>query len=367
MIPISVCMIAKNEEKNIGECLSRLSKYPFEIVVVDTGSTDRTKEIAACYTDKLYDFVWCDDFSAARNFSLSKAENDWVLIVDCDEFLEEIDLDAIYRLMEDYPAAVGQIFRHSLCKNNDGQNILTDLVERLFDKRLYHYEGIIHEQVVPLDLPSPSSPYTLSVFEIPMEFLHIGYQGSVSEMQKKADRDITLLLSELERTPDDPYIYYQLGEAYSLKGDYENAFQILDKGLYLEVDETLPYVKMMITSYGYSMIETGRYEQALGLEGVYDTFKYYADFVCMMGDVYLKLNKNQQALDQFLFALSLTDYSVEGANSYIPLHNIGCIYEAYGYYKEALDAYGKAADLGYAHSAERRKALEDRLKHNQGN
>ena len=65
---VSVCLIAKNEEQYIEQCLRRLLRYDMEIVVVDTGSTDRTRELAAKYTDRLFDFAWCDDFSAARNF-----------------------------------------------------------------------------------------------------------------------------------------------------------------------------------------------------------------------------------------------------------------------------------------------------------
>lgn len=373
MIPISVCMIVKNEEHNITECLSRLAKHPFELIVVDTGSTDKTKELAALYTDKIYDFAWCNDFSAARNFSISKASHDWILVVDCDEFLEEIDLDATYKLMEEFPNAIGQIARHSLCHNDTNENVLTDSVERLFRRSLYHYEGCIHEQPIPLrqtkdtftsdsnktatnDSASlPSDTLTLNVFKIPLSFIHTGYNGSAEAIAEKAERNINLLLKELEKHPDDPYIYYQIGESYNLKGDAENAYQYFDKGFYLDVDETLPYVKLMITSYGYTMIETGRFEKALGLEGVYDSFKYYADFVCMMGDLYIKLRLNQQALDCFLHALTLSDYSVEGANSYIPLHNIGCIYDAYGYKEAAKEAFEKAAAYGYASSIERLK------------
>lgn len=359
MAAISICIIGKNEEQNIEECLGRLSKLNAEIVFVDTGSTDQTKELAGKYTKNIFEFAWCDDFSKARNFSLEMATCDHVLIVDCDEYLEESDFDKVCTLIKQYPTAVGQITRHSLCFNGDGtQNLLTDRVERLFSKHLYHYEGSIHEQVVPIGL----SDHTLTVYELPLTFFHVGYSGNPEAIARKADRDIRMLLKELEKHPDDTYLYYQLGEAYGLKGDYENAFQILDKGFYIDIDETLPYVKLMITSYGYSMIETGRYEQALGLEGVFETFGTYADFACMMGDLYLKLNKNQEALDMFAHALTLSDYSVEGANSFIPLHNIGCIYEAYEFYPEAIAAYEKAAALGHVHAAERLADLKMRLK-----
>lgn len=355
MIPISVCIIMKNEEKNIEACLEPLSKYPFELVLVDTGSTDKTKELASKYTDKIFDFEWCDDFSAARNYSLKKASNDWVLVVDCDEFLQTLRLEETYELMQEFPDAVGQIIRHSSCMSGDSKTAITDHVERLFNRKLYHYEGIIHEQVVAIDANADHS--LLTVFELPMYFEHVGYENTPEMMAQKANRNIQLLRKDLEAHPDDPYIYYQIGESYNLIGDFENAFFYYDKGLYFDVDEKLPYVRQMVTSYGYSMIETGRLEQALSLEGVYDAFSDYADFVCMMGNLYLKLMQNDKALEQFIHATKLTDHLTDGANSFIPLHNIGCIYEAYGYYPNAAACYKQAADLGYAHSSERLQNL----------
>ena len=84
-VPISVCIIAKNEEKYIEECLRKLKPYGFEIVVADTGSTDATKELASRYADKVVDFTWINDFSAARNFCAKQASNNWILALDCDE------------------------------------------------------------------------------------------------------------------------------------------------------------------------------------------------------------------------------------------------------------------------------------------
>lgn len=74
MITVSLCMIVKNEEDILARCLDSLKGLMDEIIIVDTGSTDRTKEIAANYTDKIYDFSWCDDFAAARNFSFPKLQ-----------------------------------------------------------------------------------------------------------------------------------------------------------------------------------------------------------------------------------------------------------------------------------------------------
>lgn len=89
MITISLCMIVKNEEKILARCLDTVADLMDEIIIIDTGSTDRTKEIAARYTDKIYDFTWIDDFAAARNFSFSKATMDYIYAPDADEILDE--------------------------------------------------------------------------------------------------------------------------------------------------------------------------------------------------------------------------------------------------------------------------------------
>ena len=88
MITISLCMIVKNEEPVLARCLDSVASMMDEIIIVDTGSTDRTKEIAAQYTSRIYDFTWCDDFSAARNYAFSLATMDYIYCPDADEYLD---------------------------------------------------------------------------------------------------------------------------------------------------------------------------------------------------------------------------------------------------------------------------------------
>lgn len=99
-ITISLCMIVKNEEKILARCLDSVADLVDEIVIVDTGSTDRTKEIASRYTDRIYDFEWVDDFSAARNFAFSKARMDYIYSADADEVLDEENRER-YKLLKD--------------------------------------------------------------------------------------------------------------------------------------------------------------------------------------------------------------------------------------------------------------------------
>lgn len=91
MITISACLIVKNEENVLDRCLASLTGLADEIVLIDTGSTDRTKEIAGKYQCKIYDFQWIDDFSAARNFSFSKASMDYIYVADADEYIDEVN------------------------------------------------------------------------------------------------------------------------------------------------------------------------------------------------------------------------------------------------------------------------------------
>lgn len=352
MTPVSVCIIAKNEEKNIEKCLREIHKHPFEIIVVDTGSTDRTKELAGKYADKVLDFKWIDDFSAARNYSIAAASNDWILVLDCDEFIDKFDFYQMQQMIEQFPYAIGQLTRDNICYDKN-RNILhsTDLVERLFDRRLYKYEGTIHEQVVKID---GGQAYG---FSFPLYVTHTGYSGTENDIEAKAERNIRMLQSALSRDPEDPYLYYQLGESYMLRNDYENAFAYFDKGFYLDVDETLEYVQRMIISYGYSMLYTGRVEKALTLANVYDYFNDNADFLFLMGNIYLKARMNDKALMEFLRATTLKKHFDEGTNSYRAYHNIGCIYEAYGQYAEARKYFQKAGD--FPMSKERLKHLPD--------
>ena len=100
MITISLCMIVKNEERILRRCLDSVADLVDEIIIVDTGSRDEPKKIAAGYTEFVYDFEWVDDFSAARNFAFSKATQEYIYSADADEVLDEANRQRFRRLKE---------------------------------------------------------------------------------------------------------------------------------------------------------------------------------------------------------------------------------------------------------------------------
>lgn len=147
---ISVCMIVKNEEKRLSACLDSLVPIADEIIVVDTGSVDATKEIAARYTDKIYDFPWIDDFAAARNFAFSKATMEYIYTADADEVIDGDNIRLFQRVKQLLPpeTEIVQMYYLNLAEQNTVYNAKRELRPKLF-RRLRTFEWInpIHETV----------------------------------------------------------------------------------------------------------------------------------------------------------------------------------------------------------------------------
>lgn len=338
MLPISVCMIAKNEDNHIEECLKRLRPCKFEIVVVDTGSVDRTVETARKYTDKVYHFDWCNDFSAARNYSISQATNDWVLVIDCDEYLENINLIDIEESLKDHLDSVGMIVRNNPYIIQGVRSIMTERIGRLFNRRYCHYEGNVHEQVTTLDGKEPES------FNLSLTFYHEGYV-SESDKRMRATRNLEMLLQDLNSKGPNPYIYFQLGQNYISLNDLEKAAHYYKLGLDLNADPHSAFVQSMTETYGYCLIELAKYDIALALKEKYEQFSNRADFVYLMGMIYMKKNMWEKAIAEFTKATTLSSYSRKGVNSYRAYYNIGSIYEMMGDAENAKKFYQKCGDF----------------------
>lgn len=339
MKPFSVCIIAKNEEKNMERCLQSIQNFDCEIVVVDTGSTDRTKEIAAKYTTKIFDFEWIDDFSAARNFSISQASFDWILVLDCDEWVEESSPEEFMSYARQYPAYIGRLKRKNLMQNGDRQGIYTDMVERFFNRRYFHYESSIHEQVTPL---TSIRPY---LFDIPLTVLHSGYVGTKEEQSNKRIRNMTLLQRELEKHPDDPYYYFQMGQEYFCMDDYETAAKYYSKVLSFDLNPSLEYLRLTIQAYGNCLLHLDRIEEALQYEQIYDSFGNTPDFVYLMGRIYYRSGQLIKAMSEFIKATSMDNPHTKGTNSFLCWYYMGLINEKLNNPDAAIAFYQKCEDF----------------------
>lgn len=362
MLPISVCLIAKNEEKYIGECLSRLARFHWEIVVVDTGSTDRTVEIARTYTPCVYHFDWINDFSAAKNYAVQKASYDYILTVDCDEYLESDGInDAFLQKMVQQisPMQAGMVHRISpdadLSESRGADTsvpFVHESIARFFHRGYVHYVGSIHEQLAALN----GSP--LEFIPVPLTFYHAGYSTTAIK-KEKASRNIAMLEAELQAGNADSYILFQLGQSYFGLSDYEHALPYFEQILSMDVNEKETYIQTMIESYGYCLLNLGFHAKALELEGIYDIFSQTADFVFLMGLIYMNNAMFQRAIDEFLKATSIDVCAVDGVNSYKAYYNVGVIYECMGDAQAAIMYYKKCE--GYGPARERLAGLKSTI------
>ena len=150
MATVSLCMIVKNEERVLARCLESVRECMDEIIIVDTGSSDGTKEIAARYTDKIYDFEWIDDFAAARNFSFSKASMDFAMWLDADDVFLEADKNAFIELKNSIPDNVDVVMlRYHTAFDEEGKPVFSYYRERLIRKgTVSFWKGRVHEVIV---------------------------------------------------------------------------------------------------------------------------------------------------------------------------------------------------------------------------
>lgn len=227
---ISLSMIVKNEEKFLPGCLESVRGVVDEVIILDTGSTDNTVEIAEKYGAKVYFMEWKDDFALARNESIKHCTGEWILYLDADERLTPQSKDEILHLARFSIDQIGGYICNieSLHLQNDGK---TDMhrggYPRFFRNYGYptiRFQGRIHEQITP------------SIFELnkSIDFSdilikHLGYDTSLEVMEKKVRRNYKLLIKHVQEEPDNAYAWFQLGQTLGmmqLNKESENAVQM---------------------------------------------------------------------------------------------------------------------------------------------
>lgn len=301
-LPITVCIIAKNEEKHIEECLRHLRKYDWEIIVTDTGSIDHTREIAEKYADKVVDFEWVDSFAAARNYCSSFANNNWILVVDCDEYVTSVDVSLLRILMQKYPRHTGMLRITNLIPKAEGETgYVTDDVPRLYNKNYYHFIYPIHEQVRFID-PNRSED-AMGAFLLPIEVIHHGYALTGEDMAKKQKRNLDLLYKVLESDPDNGYHYFQIGQSQFVLGNIDAAISAYEKSMSLMNSVESLYVPELIMSLARAYCQKDRLAEALELLEKYNKIYNTAKFTYEYAEL---LRENNQVIKALMLYVKVT-------------------------------------------------------------
>ena len=339
-LPISFCMIVKNEEVFLDVALKSVTSVfgADDIVVVDTGSTDQTKAIASENGASVFDFTWIDDFSAARNFAASKAENDWIFVIDADEEVAGADLSDI----QSFIPSIQNIGMVSLVDTNTKR---ASTVARLYNRSVYSFKGNIHEQIRAID-ESAKPIYK----EVNISMLHHGYLPEYDKVNAKLERNERLLLAELKKQPENPYLLYQLGKSYFCNDrNLSKACEYFEKAMRAGADVNVNYTYDLVECYAYALLNTAHYEKALALREKF--FPYYKDnvqFRFLSGHIFQNNGMFIEAVESYESCIGMDVFNPNGLTSFLSFYNIGVILECIGMIEDALEMYKSCGDYAPA-------------------
>ncbi len=334
MSKISLCMIVKNEEKSLPNCLNSVKNLTSDMVVVDTGSTDSTREIAQNFGARVVDYSWQDNFASARNYGLDFVQTDWVLVLDADEVLK---LDAIASIQKAIVAddnLVVNLIRHEVGAISSPYSLVSRLFRlhpRIKFSRPYH--ALIDDSV--LSLCGDESHW--KVVDLPeVAIAHYGYQPAIIESENKAKRARKAMESYLKDNPRDSYVCSKLGALYLQLGERKKGLKLLKKGLKLHGSSEATVYELHYHLGNISVKEkqwdlaTKHYEKAIALPllpkiklGAYHN----------LGSLCYQLEKYPRAIALYNECLKID------MNFTLVYYNLGLCYKATGQISKAISAY----------------------------
>ncbi len=343
-------MIVKDEEANIGRCLRSLQGKVDEIIVVDTGSTDRTIEIARQYGARVFRFTWRDDFAAARNESIRHARGAWLFWTDADE-----------ELMEETPGGLRALCRRPeqpegwlvSCRNlcsEDGDVSTVIRQWRLFRNNIgLRFTGRIHEHLTHAD----GSTLAYLLFQDEVWIRHWGYMPEPGLMKRKRARNERLLNIAVQESPDDSFVQYNLGKQYVSHHEFEEGLPALMRAIDLWLAQGRnphAYVGNMFALAINAAVELKDNQRAVDLAALVPDDLVSADILFQSGVARWRLGDHERAIEQLERAWQdpCVRQSIEGdPSSYTwrPLSALAQFYMDRG----QLDLAYERAQQAYAH------------------
>jgi len=325
MNSISLCMIVKDEESVVARCLDSVKNVFDEIIIVDTGSSDRTKEICKKYTDKIYDYTWCDDFAAARNYAFSMATCDYLCWLDADDVLLPDDAKKIVELKSEIYKYDTYMLKYVVARNENGDSEFEFYRERIMRRcsnaRFY---GFVHECV------SPFGRITYSNICV--------YHEKIKEKNPRRNVDLYLKHIKAGKVLDARNLYYFGKEFYYLR-NYAECEAVLKSFLTCKAKNPADTRDALITLYRCSIAlchENDEYLYAALKETGGD-----AEVFTLLGDKYYRINQSKKAETFYKYALCVDEKTVPGFISkqyyYLyPLLSLVVLYYGQGEYDKAL-------------------------------
>lgn len=327
---LSICMIVKNEENCLTRCLESVKDMADEIIIVDTGSTDRTKEIALSYTDKVYSYTWNNNFADARNESLKYATSRWILILDADEYIAPEQIATFKNFLCDLHDPVCGIVKiinlHGDSNTFNQESMIISTANRIIRNNFdITYTGALHEQL--------TAASTYKLIEFPLTLFHTGYLKSIVEGKGKNKRNLDILQQmNPEQLTSHPYYAFVTGNEYMNQKDYEKACFYYDLS-HSRTNQTDNWASFLFENYISSLLQLNNYSRAYALTKTAQTYwESYSDFYYIEGVFLEFFGLRQQAKKIFKECLSkpfLIRSSASSIDPYRKLTNISIFQEDY--------------------------------------
>jgi len=303
---VSLCMIVKNEERFLEECLESIKDFVDEINIVDTGSTDRTLEIARRYTDRIEHREWRNDFSWARNQALDMATKRWTIVLDADEELTP-DSGPTLAALGTMPAGVTPVYLKILNTVDDqsGTGTMTHLLPRIYPTtRRIRYHGVIHENIGLTDTKDD-----LGGVLSPIRIIHKGYTEAIISGRKKSERNMPLLEKAVKENGENSFSWFNyamsaIGAEESARGieAFEKMFEIDNKLGVTRSYHALAYIALAAT-YAYQKNDLDKALETIDACLAIETYKNYTNALFTRGDVLSLARRFEEARESLMKAI----------------------------------------------------------------
>ena len=366
-LPVSACMIVRDEEAVLGECLDSIASIVREIIVVDTGSTDRTCDIAQQAGARVVTIQWPNSFSGARNVSLAMASQPFIFVIDADERLVPHTAAGIARYCETASSdSAGVAIQRNLSVGSGGETVTLATTRLFANAPSIRYAGRVHEHVVSAAGPLKAVPTDV-------ELVHVGYTTERVIDKDKLARNLALLELDLQDAPGDPYVLYQIGRTYAVGEHYNGAISYLVRAVQaLRIGEPgsaplPPYAPSLCLQLADASMRSR--QLAATLEALSLGMAHYPEFTDLYfayGTALLELGTGShldaiRAAFEHCLALGEADRkryeTVAGVGSFRALHNLGVYHEVTGSQVKALEYYRRAARMGFGPAVQRVQQL----------
>jgi tetratricopeptide (TPR) repeat protein len=257
--PVSLCLIARDEEHNLPACLGPVADLVTEIVVVDTGSQDQTRQVAGRFGARVIDFPWIDSFAAARNESIRHATQPWIFWLDADDRLDQANrqqLAALFASLADDNAAY--LMRSRSLSAGGGAGLTVHHARLFRNHPAIRWEYRVHEQILPAILRQGGVLHHTEI-----AIIHAGYQDTALR-HRKEERNLRLLRMDEADRPDDPIVLFHLGWTLYALGRSEEALPILSRSLQ-RTSPSAPPVRKLYALLARTQRRLGHKDEALAL------------------------------------------------------------------------------------------------------